>query len=55
MYASSNVAVANGQLALRVVKSGKGKSSKSSCVELTLERSLGLGTLCLTLTQTPAW
>jgi hypothetical protein len=54
VFSSSNVAVANGQLTLRVLKSGKGKSSRSSCAEVTLDRSLGLGTYVFEIDTNPS-
>ncbi|WIA39888.1 hypothetical protein OEZ86_013330 [Tetradesmus obliquus] len=54
VFSSSNVAVANGQLSLRVVKSGKGKSAKSSSAEVALDRSLGHGTYVFEIDSNPS-
>lgn len=48
------MAVANGQLSLRVVKSGKGKSAKSSSAEVALDRSLGHGTYVFEIDSNPS-
>jgi hypothetical protein len=55
MYNASNVAVvaSNGQLVLRVSKSGKGRSSSSSA-EVMLDRSLGLGTYVVEIDTNPS-
>jgi hypothetical protein len=56
IYNASNVAVtaSNGQLVLRVAKSGRGRSSSSSCAEVSLDRSLGLGTYVLGIDTNPS-
>jgi hypothetical protein len=55
IYNASNVAVAasNGQLVLRVSKSGRGRSSSSSCAEVSLDQSLGLGTYIVKIDTNP--
>jgi hypothetical protein len=56
IYNASNVAVAasNGQLVLRVSKSGRGRSSSSSCAEVSLDQSLGLGTYVVEIDTNPS-